>query len=350
MARQKLIHYGFGKDYLSNWGLPQAFREIYQNFLDYGDFENHITQLENGICSVKVINGWQPESLEFLRIGRSEKNGREAVGKHGEGLKMAFLILLREGLTSQILTPKYVVYPKFYQEKEIGDCFCLAYEEHGMDNVQFEISFTCNHEQFMAFRNDIISDEDIIFTHEYYGSIVEKPKGNIYSGGLFVKNVSNLQYAYDIKPSHLPLDRDRSMPATFDINWACSKIKNDYGKFTAVDLTHSDSAYIDHIPEEVKKEIKPVKVGNNVEFTYKDSAGTTQVISNDHVKEKLRGDGFFASIISKIKKAIAKQLGLYDMLVEFQNKHIHSSQAREDFSLILEKVGKKESVKQEQLF
>ena len=43
-----------------------------------------------------------------------------------------------------------------------------------------------------------------------------------------------------------------------------------------------------------------------------------------------------------MKKYIAKKLGLYDMLLEFKEKHVHSTEAVADFDLILEKVFKEE--------
>ena len=33
-----IINYGFGKEYLPNWGIKEALREVYQNYLDYGDY------------------------------------------------------------------------------------------------------------------------------------------------------------------------------------------------------------------------------------------------------------------------------------------------------------------------
>src|SRR6185503_8485894 len=109
-----IIHYGFGKDYLPKWGLQQALREIYQNFLDYGDYEEEIQYVDEDVTHdtqrliITIKNGWNPESLDYLRIGNSNKGGNtNAIGKHGEGLKMAFLILLREGMYSCILTDKY---------------------------------------------------------------------------------------------------------------------------------------------------------------------------------------------------------------------------------------------------
>lgn len=339
------IYYGFGKDYLKDWNMQSAFREIFQNFLDYGEYEQVVLNVGD-IAECTLLNAWQPESLDFLRIGNSQKTNPNAIGKHGEGLKMAFLILLREGLKSRIMTPKHAVYPMFYVDKEIGECFCFEYEEHGISNVQYSVWFESPYDQLQAFLSNIIRDEDVIFDDNYYGRKVNKNKGNIYSGGLYVTTVQNMSAAYDIRPSHLPLDRDRSVPQSFDVNFTTSKINEAHSKLTAVDLSHNDTMFMTTIPESVKKQIKPIQVGNSVQFTYKNAEGKTEVLKHDHLANELKKDSFFARAIQRIKNMIAKQLGLYDMLLAFQKKHYLHGQAKEDFEMILEKCGKQEKIKQ----
>lgn len=332
------IHYGFGADYLPDWGITQALREVYQNFIDYGEYSEEV--VTNGdMVIVKLTNGWQPESLEYLRIGNTRKSSPNAIGHHGEGLKMAFLILLREKYSISILTNKYSIYPEWYTDTEIGECFSLGYEVHDMYEIPYTLEFTCSIDDFTNFHDNLITDDDIIFSHPY-GDIVSKEAGNIYSGGLFVAKVNNVSKAYNIKPEHLPLDRDRSVPRSFDVNWNCSKINEAYGKFTTRDLSYSDTLYINRVPEDIKSSFKPRLVGNNIEFTYKDDKKVDQVVKNSNIADALKNDSFFAAAIKKLKRFVAKQLGLYELLVEFQQKHVHTSEALQDFDLILSRVKK----------
>lgn len=339
-----LIHYGFGRDYLKDWGREHAYREVIQNFIDFGYFEDVVT-CSGDLGECIISNGWQPENLEWLRVGNSQKNNVNAIGKHGEGVKMAFMILLREGYNSRIMTPKHVIYPKFVNDQEIGECFCFEYEEHGLSNVQFSIRFEAPYDELMAFKKNIIRPEDVLFDDKYFGQIVNKPRGNIYCGSLFVCNIEGITAAYNIRPAHLPLDRDRSAPRSFDLEWACSRIQESQGKFTAKDLSNNDFRYVSSIPKSVKETIQPRLIGNSIEYTYKNEKGKVEVISNQQTKEALKQDSFFTTAIRKLKKIIAKQLGLYDMLMEFQDKHVRSKEAQLDFELILEKVGKEHGIK-----
>lgn len=343
------IFYGFGRDYLKNWGINEALREIYQNFLDYGEYneENYHGQGESDsdIMYVDISNGWVPDSLDFLRIGNSNKSV-DCIGKHGEGLKLAFLILLREGFHSEIITPRFRVKPSFYTDKEIGECFCFEYEEHGMQDQAYRIKFTCDAGKFNAFKNNMIMDGDVLFDDNYYGSVVNKPAGNIYSGRLFVCHQENVSKAYDIKPRHLPLDRDRQVPKSLDVSWSTSKINSAYGKWSAKDMSCSDTAFIDEVPEEIKKDFEPKIVGNTVQFVTKNEKGEDQVVTNSNLNEVLKRDSFFAATIKRFKKYLAKKLGLYELLLEFKKKHVHSADAIADFDVILERISVEQPAEQ----
>jgi len=334
------IHYGIGREYLSNWGLQQALREIYQNFLDYGDYEENVVQLDEHMVRVSVSNDWVPESLDFLRIGNSKKHNPDAIGKHGEGVKMAFLIFLRTGFLSSIITDKYIITPAFTNDPEIGECFSMNYVPNDKPCGRFIINFECHADDYIKFKDNVITEDDVIFTHDY-GNIVNKEAGRIYSGGLFVAAFKNMSKAYDILPKYLPLDRDRCAPASFDVNYHASKINEYHGKITAEELSHSDTMYTSKIPDEVKRQIKPQMVGNSLEFVVKGKNGQEdKIITSSHIKESLKQDSFFEKTIKKIRMYVAKKLGLYDLLVQFRDKHVHSTDALADFGLILERVEK----------
>jgi len=343
-----IIYYGFGKDYLKHWGIQQALREIYQNFLDFGDYVEYIINEKNNTVTVTVKNGYKPETLEFLRVGNSNKNGNlNAIGKHGEGMKMAFLILTRLGFKSSINTQKYMIIPDFYIDAEIGECFCFRYypydsQIYESDEESFAIQFTCNIDDYNDFKSKILNkDTEIIFKDDYHGSIINKPKGEIYVGNLYVCFLENFKNAYNFPPQRIPLDRDRELPRTFDVNYHASKIIEAFGKFNAVDTTYNDFEYVERIPETMLESITPKIVGNQIEFITECEEGKTVVISNPSFKNRLKVHNYFKDFINKLKLSLIKNLGLYDLLLEFKTKYVHSgTEMEEDFNIILTKVNK----------
>lgn len=330
------IYYGIGRGYLPAWGITEALREIYQNFMDYGDWQDRVISEEGGHVNVVIENGWQPHGLDFLRIGHSKKDKEGAVGKHGEGIKMAFMILLRNGLTATIHTQTHEVWPEFYIDPQIGECFCLKYHEHEYFDDPFKLEFTCLSDDYYQFKESLISDDDIIFPH-YYGDIVNKDAGNIYSGGLFVASLDNLSRSYNLKPEYLTLDRDRKTPRTFDVNWHSCIINEAYGKWTTKDMSYSDTMYISRVPEALKQEFEPTIVGEAIEFVYKEN-GEQKIVKSDNIKNSLKSDSFFEAAIRKLKNFLAKKLGIYDLLIQFKEKHHLSADAALDLELIIEKV------------
>lgn len=331
------INYGIHKNYLSHWNISHALREIIQNFLDYGEYETRTFQfeLDENKIVVEISNDYNPTDLNFLAIGLSIKQNVGSRGKYGEGLKMALLIFAREGKYIEVQANGKFILPTF-QNTEIGDTLCLKIcdMEH---NDKFTIRFEIEKDIWEAFIANIITEKDIIYDDKYYGRIVDKEIGNIYCGGLFVKKVDNLTKAYDINPSFMSLDRDRMMPSSFDVSYASSKINSSYGKLSIKDLNYSDTQYIEKIPIEIKRQIKPVAVGNTIAFTYKDK-GKTVIINNDNAKHILTKDSFFSKILKRLRNYLAKQLGVYELLVEFQKKHIHNEEAKQEFEIILERL------------
>jgi len=336
----KTIQYGFGLDYLPKWKTKQALREIYQNFIDYGTY-SETKQSDKNMINVTITNSYNPENLEFLRIGNSNKgNNREAIGKHGEGIKMAFLVFLREGNNIKITTKNYILIPSLHKSEEIGDCFSIEYTKNNEVTDGFKVEFSCNEEDFNSFYSGVLKKEDYIHTKDNVGSIIDKKIGNIYSGGLFVCNLPNYTKAYEILPSNLVLDRDREVPKSFEVSWYSSKINESYDKWEFEHLGKADVAYIDVIPERLHKEIEPIEVEGTVHYSFKDSNNETKIITNDNLVNKLNNDSRFSQIIKKLKLYITKKLGLYELLIDFQSKHIHSNEAKKDFEIILNRIKK----------
>ena len=338
---KELINYGFGEEYLKDWGLLQALREIYQNYMDYGEYDTDVRNVGAGYVQVTLSNSYIPNRLEYLRLGNSNKNNVDAIGKHGEGLKMAFLVIKRSNLHISIRYDNYEILSSFKDIEDIGKCFTLYKQDIHKVNDTFDTIFTVPKLIHDKFVDNIIKLTDIIY-HNYLGDIVDKPKGRIYSGGLYVTKFKNMQYAYNIKPSNLPLDRDRAVPGAFDVSWNTSKIKEDYIKHTqklsGADTKYSDSEYVNYVPKSFKKQIKTKMVGTNVEFIHTNSDGVETVIQNDNIKDALKRDSVIARWIRIIKVFILKRLGVYAMLVEYKANHPMYGHAADDFNLILNKV------------
>ena len=88
-------------NYVINWGVKEAIRELLQNAIDE-DKVGHSKEIEydqnSQILKIKNIDSCLHSSS--LVLGCSHKQDVEGlVGKFGEGYKLALVVLLREGFT-----------------------------------------------------------------------------------------------------------------------------------------------------------------------------------------------------------------------------------------------------------
>lgn len=343
------IQYGIGKEYLKDWGINEALREIYQNFLDFGEYTEIVRQAKSisenpsNKSIIYLSNEFKPTDLSFLRIGNSFKENNNAIGKHGEGLKMAFLVLLREGYNMKIKFERLEIKAQWYNQDLIGETLCLTINPTAAYVEKFTVIFSCNSETFTSFRDNIIQSVNKTFTSLNYGSIVNKQAGNLYSGGLFVCHLKNLKKAYDINPSQLKLDRDRRIPGAFDVNWATSKINEEEGRFNFVDQNYDDTKYMS-LPQSCFNSVKATEVKGQIEFVAKVIDEETKeekevLITNSYYKDQLKSHSFFDKAISKIKNFLASKLGVKDLLVAFRDKHCNSEEAKRDFDILVSRLG-----------
>ena len=342
----KTIHYGIGKDYLKSWTIEDALREIYQNFIDYGDYEVNVKEIEDSNeVTVTITSDYTPESNEFLRIGYSHKPKENSIGKHGEGLKMAMFIFTREGLPFEIRTSNNLYNPVFVDNGGLGECLAVNVYDTDYNASNFTVSFDCNIDDFNRFNDNLLKEEDVIYSSNYHGSIVNKPAGNIYSGGMFVTNIDGVSGAYDIKPEHLSLDRDRRVPRDIDIAYHSSRLNQEYDKWTFKEQRYKDVDHINVIPDRLIKGIKVIKSGVNAIFTYNVSNEPQVVITNNNLIEAIKRNPIIAKQLIKVKKKarIKPHINcktVVGALTKFSKSHGLSVEAQSDIKDIIARTKK----------
>ena len=350
------IEYGFGREYLSNWTLKEALREVFQNYIDYGEYNITTEEIEDtsNYIKVRISNNYIPEKLEFLRIGNTDKQGNSnAIGHHGEGLKVAFLIFLREGLSFRILTKDLAITSTWSIDDLVGETLRIQYANGYNELHKFVTYFDCPRDIYEEFINDIICEDDIMYNH-LYGSIVDKPQGNIYSGNLFVCNIDKLSSAYNIKPEYLPLDRDRSIPSNFDVEYYTSKIRQQYNidntevilsnksNITTKELEGKDYTYVNELSNDIINQFTIRRLGSKNMYINKVD---NEPIHNRRITEILDKHPKF----TKDRKVSAKQQFKYKLestrrkslrtlIIEFKKKYCGSTEMLDDINIILKRL------------
>lgn len=341
-----IINYGIGENYLKDWGIQEALREIYQNFMDYGKFTQKAIPDGGSNFTVLLNSNYNPENLEFLKIGESNKNGNEqAIGQHGEGLKMALLVFLRLNYEMEINTPKYNIQASWNEQSFIGKSLCLIIKEKSI-STGFNIRLVLPKEEFTKFNNNLIKQKDTVYSDNYHGDIVNKEVGNLYVGKLFVANIKNFKKSYNLPPNLIKLDRDRKIPGAFETSYHTSKINEGQAKLNASidfkDQSYDDFKHINSIPVNLYEQIKPKVIGNSFRFVHIDKTGgeiKETVITNENIINHLKSQTFFEKAINGIKRFLVAKLGVKDLLISFRQKYCYNEDAKKDFDIILERLG-----------
>ena len=206
-------------NYVSNWGIKEAIREILQNAID-SDNCGHPKQILYSAdgAVLTIINKGARLPLSSLVLGCSSKDDIDGmIGKFGEGYKLALVVLLRKGLKVDILNGEEEWIPSFKLSDNFGTQVLNIEvnqlpENAECDDVVFAISGT---------DEDLYKELQLLFPciNDDYGDVVEsdngailldkKFQGKMYVEGLFIQSDSNFQYGYNFKSSVVDLDRDR---------------------------------------------------------------------------------------------------------------------------------------------
>lgn len=320
MYNAGIIKYGISMNYVSSWGYKEAIREIVQNFKDYGDYN-----LDEGY-NLEFRNCYQPTDTSFLKIGFSKKDNPNAVGKYGEGIKMALLVLHRNNIpvyiTATIGDSRYQFRPTTYCDDMLGECFGIEYQSCDVD-TSFDDRFCVTVKRTIEYDKMgdyfITNNTPIIFKH-YDGDIVDMPAGNIYVGGIFVTKFDDLPRSYNIKASHVDLGRDRNFPCTFDIEYWTSRIVEAYME-NNVDEIESFSArevkHLHNLPNDYVKDVEPTMVNGQMKFKTKTG------MLPDRFEDAVRNNRDVQIKITKLNDTLTKRKSPTELLTMFKSKHEH---------------------------
>lgn len=124
----KTIDAGISVKHAKTWTIPMALRELVQNWLDVRNEFNCGGSISwnNGMATVKDMGPGL--KLEHLAFGNNDK-AAGSIGQFGEGMKSAFIVLVRTGRSIEIRS----------QGKSIRPVIALS-EAFGIETLHYEIT------------------------------------------------------------------------------------------------------------------------------------------------------------------------------------------------------------------
>lgn len=248
------------EDYVSDWTIVEAMRELFQNALDQeiiNEYNKMTTEIITNATEYKCGNGSSVSANTYtmrignkesvldtksLLLGESTKRGdSKTIGKFGEGYKLALLVLCRLGKRVTIYNygSREIWRPRLSRSQKYGNTKILVVESERKyfwqevpdNDLVFEVEgITIPEYQKIIESNLYLLDRETSKVYRklgtYNGDILldELFKGKVFVSGLYVNTDHNLHYGYNFKPEHIELDRDRRMVQSFNLYWATSKM------------------------------------------------------------------------------------------------------------------------------
>jgi len=203
----KTIDSGISANHASSWTVGEAIREILQNWLDVkNEFGcNGTVSHKEGFAIVK--DGGPGLKIEHLAFGNSEKS-ESSIGQFGEGLKSAFIVLLREGRTVELRSNGQFITPVLKKSKNFG-VVTLHYEispmeaRHAARLQGTVVEVECSREELSQGRKYFVQLRRTTKSYKSKFQWVEKdyislPAGNIYVKGSLIGTLEGALFSYHL--------------------------------------------------------------------------------------------------------------------------------------------------------
>lgn len=341
-------------DYVPEWGITEAVREFFQNSIDEEtrDSSNKMFfDYDKDSQVIRIGNKHSDLDIKTLLFGVTSKNTDEKmIGNHGEGYKIATVVLLRMGKTVvfQNYCRKEVWRPKLVNSRRYGGIKVPTFfvedvpiwgtvPEH---SLIIEIGGVTPEEYKEIQISNLHLQENVCRRETSLGAILdgEEYKGRIFVGGLFICEESRLDIGIDFKPKVVRLERDRTMVNSFDVQWYAARMIEELKDAEVIknSLGHYSGTYINYysVPETIRDEITE-------EFISEHGAKAVPV-ANQNDMEKLKKKGYKPVIVSEAKRDIILNSEIFEDIREEQKKEREKQEPlAERFCKFIEKIESK---------
>ncbi|MCM1189847.1 MAG: hypothetical protein NC541_11200 [bacterium] len=341
-------------DYVPEWGITEAVREFFQNSIDEETRDSSNKMFFDYDADAQIIrigNKHSDLDIKTLLFGVTTKNtDDQMIGNHGEGYKIATVVLLRMGKTVifQNYCRKEIWRPRLVNSRRYGGVKVPTFfvedvpiwgtvPEH---SLIIEIGGVTPEEYEEIRESNLHLQEDVCRRETSRGAILdgEEYKGRIFVGGLFICTESRLDIGIDFKPKVVRLERDRTMVNSFDVQWYAARMIEELkdAELMKKSLGSYSGTYINYysVPNAIRDEITEEFISEH---------GVKAVpVANQGDMEKLKKKGYKPVIVSEAKRDIILNSEIFEDIREEQEKERQKERPlAERFCEFIEKIESK---------
>jgi hypothetical protein len=227
--------YPITPNYVSDWGVPQALREIIANGIDAEVEHGAKFSVRHQGDKLIVTNENITVPISALYFGESSKRNTDMIGQYGEGLKLALLVFARKGIKLQVRNGANETWkPSIDIDKHGQRCLVVDIQTANRQSNDFEVTIPgVDDDAWATIRSWFIRlhpPAHYSTQHTELGDLIDDPEfvGKIFVKGVYVTSRPKYQYGYNF--TDIDIGRDRQIPASWQIDEAISKIWNEVSK------------------------------------------------------------------------------------------------------------------------
>lgn len=348
---------GLTESYARQWGVQEALRELLQNAIDQEvqASDNKMSIGYDGNNKLSICNKSSELLKKTLLLGyTSKENNDQTIGQFGEGYKIALLVLTRLGKKvtiynyskREVWTSRLVKSRRFDGEKVLT-VFVeneyiwkkvpnenLTIEIEGIDNEIYKELISRSLVLQTSYKKNMLESEQ--------GQVLldDKFKGKVFVNGLYISNIQELEYGYNINPKHIRIGRDRDLVSDYDIFSVTSSMwksqlnfrlkelikkgSRDVCYITNTNFSYEDDDKVEEIGEEVYKDFIeehgtmaiPVTCQTEVDIINKEYENAKPVVVNEIQKKLITDLSSYKTEVNSFSKSELNTKDRYEMWKE----------------------------------
>lgn len=346
------------ENYVANWGVMEAVRELLQNALDSDSpFEAKFTK-QGDTFGIQITSRNSTLPINSLILGNTSKaDNEDSIGTFGEGYKLAMLVLKRNDKGCLVLNGDRVWAPEL-QWSERFQCNLLTIHEREIDLEKREhggLTFIIDHlteEEVIAIKRICLHlrpERPELVAEGRYGAIMKEDEPSLYVNGLWVCELKEYHYSYNIKPPHLKLERDRKTVSDFDLGFITTQMWYETERYEEVarmiDSESQDTYYARYNAPQMVKEacwkLFQEQYPNHIPAESK--AQLEKLVQDGFTKTVVVNDGMYAACAGSegLRSAAPTfELSPYGRLNEFfkKNRSLMRRRAIVDFKELMKRA------------